>query len=449
MPEQAIVEHLATHNNVRESPASGFMIPSSSPASPLSPFTPGYIDVADTPTESAATAKPLVGGKDAYTVTPAISQHAQPLMRHHMPTDGAITFKKYMASTAGEWRLPDDWMDSPKQSMQGFEDTYRNIIDYIIRITFRIWDDRDVEYIRATYGSDSNTFDDFGLQHGDDKVVQDTYASMRAFSDIECVAQEVIWAGNDEIGFHTSHRVLIRGTNNGPSKYGPATGNKVEFIVIANCVAKNNEIFLEHVLYNAPALLEQLGFDIEEQVQNLMNDCPKGWPLPKALWDEMKNAARPAQPISVAEPVAGFDIDRMVRSAFGEMWGAKRSPERLSAYYTNDVSVEGASNRKWTGLEKHCEFFDMFTQAFPDICVQVDEVYWTIEGTETHVALRWSATATHTGPGMYGAPTNSEVRVWGLNQYDVVDERIVREWMLFNEFDLLLQLKSARSLFNN
>jgi hypothetical protein len=59
------------------------------------------------------------------------------------------------------------------------------------------------------------------------------------------------------------------------------------------------------------------------------------------------------------------------------------------------------------------------------------------------VAVRWSAAATHAGPGLYGAPTNSAVRLWGLNQYDVVEERIAREWMLFNEFDVLLQIRNA------
>jgi predicted ester cyclase len=375
----------------------------------------------------------------------AAGPYFPPLMRHHMPTDGAITLKKYMASTGGEWRLPDDCMNAPKQSMRGFEDAYRNIVDYIVRITFRIWDDRDVEYIRDTYGAESHTFDDFGLQFGSDKVVRDTYASMTAFSDIECVAQEVIWAGDDEVGFHTSHRVLIRGTNDGPSKYGPATGKKVEFVVIANCVAKNNIISLEHVLYNAPALIEQLGFDIHDQLQKMQSEPPQGWPLPEALWNQMRNAVKPPQPISEADPVAGFDVDRLVRGAFGETWGARRSPDRLRAYYTDDVSVVSASNRKWTGLEKHCEFFDMLTQAFPDLCVQVDEVYWANEGAETHVALRWSATATHAAAGLYGAPTHSKVRLWGLNQYDVVGERIAREWMLFNEFDILLQLRTANS----
>jgi len=407
MTDQAILLHQPTDNVVGESPAQG----------------------------------PVADDHGAQSL--AVRQYAPPLRRHHMPTDGVVSLKKYMASTGGEWRLPDDWMDGPQQSMRGFEDTYRNIVDYIVRITFRIWDDRDVEYIRDTYGAESHTFDDFGLQFGSDKVVQDTYAAMTAFSDIECVAQEVIWAGDDEVGFHTSHRVLIRGTNDGPSKYGPATGRRVEFVVIANCVAKDNVIFLEHVLYNAPAMLEQLGFDIGDHLQKMQDEPPKGWPLPEALWDQMRNAVKPPLPISEAEPVAGFDPDRLVRGAFAAIWGPGRTPAALRAYYADDVSVESASNRKWTGLATHCEFLDALTGAFPGVCPQVDEVYWTAEGAETHVAVRWSAAATHAGPGLYGAPTNSAVRLWGLNQYDVVEERIAREWMLFNEFDVLLQIRNA------
>ena len=37
------------------------------------------------------------------------------------------------------------------QPMRGFEDTYVDIVDYIIRITHRIWEDQDVGYIYDTY----------------------------------------------------------------------------------------------------------------------------------------------------------------------------------------------------------------------------------------------------------------------------------------------------------
>ena len=150
-----------------------------------------------------------------------IKKVAAPLGRIHMPTDYSVSLERYTArGTPAECRIPDDF--GPAQSMRGFEETYRNIIDYIVRITYKIWEDRDVEYIGATYDPNSKVFDDYGLQRGNQKIIDDTHHTTGAFSDIQLLADEVIWAGNDEIGFHTSHRTIIRGTNDGPSKYGPA-----------------------------------------------------------------------------------------------------------------------------------------------------------------------------------------------------------------------------------
>ena len=47
-----------------------------------------------------------------------------------------------------------------RQSMHGFEDTYVDIVDYIVRITHRIWEDQDVGYIYDTYSPGCFIFDD-------------------------------------------------------------------------------------------------------------------------------------------------------------------------------------------------------------------------------------------------------------------------------------------------
>ncbi len=190
------------------------------------------------------------------------------LSREHMPTGYGVSLDRYVGRpgigggyVAGEQRIPQNL--GPAQSMRGFEETYRNIIDYIVRITYRIWEDREVEYILDTYSDTSRVFDDYGLQRGSRKIVDDTHHTTGAFSNIRLIADEIVWAGNDEVGYHTSHRTLIRGTNDGDSKYGPATGRDVDVLVIANCVALENEIFLEHVLYNNSSLLLQLGLDLD------------------------------------------------------------------------------------------------------------------------------------------------------------------------------------------
>ena len=98
------------------------------------------------------------------------------------------------------------------------------------------------------------------------------------------VCKEVIWAGNDQVGFHTSHLTRISGTNTGSSRYGNATGKTVNFFVIANCVALQNDIFLEHVLYNTSAMLQQLGIGPWEEATRLVKDPPAGWPRSQENW---------------------------------------------------------------------------------------------------------------------------------------------------------------------
>ncbi len=45
-------------------------------------------------------------------------------------------------------------------------------------------------------------------------------------------------------------------------------------------------------------------------------------------------------------------------------------------------------------------------RAFPDLELQVDEVYWMGNDDEGYLTSeRWSATGTHQGGGLYGEPT--------------------------------------------
>jgi len=364
---------------------------------------------------------------------------ARPLSREHMPTGYSISLEKYThRGTPQETRIPDDL--GPAQSMRGFEETYRNIIDYIVRITYRIWEDREVEYIADTYSDTSQVFDDYGLQHGCRKIIDDTHHTTGAFSDIKLIADEVVWAGDDEIGYHTSHRTIIRGTNDGDSRYGPATNRTIDVLVIANCVALENEIFLEHVLYNNSSMLQQLGHDLEDIVPSLAASPPAGWPRDAAIWNGLRSSARPQRPISVAQTIDGFDVDRMARRTIDELWN-RRNPDALTAGYAPGFGFEGPTDRRFSGTDRYRAFLESILSAFPDLEVQVDEVYWMGNDVDGYLSSeRWSAEGTHTGPGAYGEPTGKSVQIWGITQHEIVGGRIVREWLLFNELDLMMQL---------
>jgi len=371
------------------------------------------------------------------------------LSRKHMPVDYRISLDGYIGRTgmgcgfsAAEIRVPKD--HGPGQSMRGFEPTYRNIIDYIVRITHRIWEDRDVEYIGATYADDSRVYDDYGLQLGNRKIIADTHHTIRAFSNIRLIADEVVWAGTDEVGYHTSHRTVIRGTNDGVSKYGPATGKDVDVLVIANCVALDNKIFLEHVLYNNSCQLLQLGIDLNTMASSMAAHPPAGWPRDAATWQELRTAASPALPLSIAEPVSGFDVDAFVRGTFAGLWN-NRQQTVLPENYHAEFSFQGPTGRATTGAAAYLEFLAALHSAFPGLQVQVDEVYWMGNDHDGYLSsARWSCTAIHSGNRLSGPPTGCEVQIWGITQHRIMGGRITNEWTLFNELDLMMQICAAR-----
>jgi predicted ester cyclase len=59
------------------------------------------------------------------------------------------------------------------------------------------------------------------------------------------------------------------------------------------------------------------------------------------------------------------------------------------------------------------------------------------------VSTRWSAEATHSGGGAYGQPTGQQVQIWGITQQEIRNGLVTREWMLFNELDLMIQIASS------
>ena len=341
---------------------------------------------------------------------------AKPLTKAHMPADYSISLDRY---TSGRTvRIPSDF--GPRQALSGFDPSYKNIVDYIVRITHRIWetDKREVEYIGETYSEDSRVFDDYGLQLGCKKIISDTHHTTGAFPDIILDAEEVIWAGDDITGFHTSHLTRIIGTNTGISRYGEPKDKKISVMVIANCIALENEIFHEHVLYNTSAMLQQLDIDLWEEAERLISDPPAGWPRSNEVWLDLRKSASPEKPLYMYEPHTGFDPDKFARDIHNNIWNGDFSA--LNKFYTDNVKFEGTTNRLFEGREAYKAYVETIRTAFPNLILQVDEVYWM--GNERDgwlISARWSAEGKHLGDGIYKKPSNASCQLWGITQWRV------------------------------
>jgi predicted ester cyclase len=366
----------------------------------------------------------------------------KPLGPGHMPADFAISLDAYRrGGTDAFLRGPPEGLAT--QPMRKFEETYVNIVDYIVRITHRIWEEKDIGYIYDTYSHDCAVWDDFGLQYGRDKIVADTVQMNNAFPDIRLVADEVIWAGDDRVGFHTSHRTRIFGSNTGYSRYGAPTGRRVRFWCLANCVARDNEIFHEHVIYDTVALLQQLGLDPVETARGVVAAGAESALPANFMAGDSRRMIGQNKPAVMAIPRQPMDDPgAFARAALHTIWN-RRNLAAIETVYSPHVLVQATAGRVYSGTGQWQSFVLSMLAMFPDLNLTVDDVYWMGNPAEgVLLAIRWSMVGVHAGPGRYGAPTGKAVHLWGISHWIVDGGLIQKEWFMFNEFGLLLQLNS-------
>lgn len=353
------------------------------------------------------------------------------LTREHMPTDFEISIE----GGGGADRILHGPRRNRRQSMRGFEDTYEDIVDYILRITYRIWEDKDAEYINATYADPGHIVGSSGLKVNRDQILAETRQYLAMFPDIRLLADEMIWAGDDEVGFRTSHRLWDLGTHTGPSEFGEPTGRQTASWTIANCVVVENEIVEEWVLDNTLHLIQQLGLDAVEVARSTANSTDLG-PLLARHREIEEGAARASAPPEVSRGGA-FDVDATVRAGFHGIFN-DQDLARVDEVYADNVRYHGATGCELHGREAIKAEVAAYLTMFPDLARVIDEIYWQGNDHEGYLAsVRWSAVGTHRGAGRYGAPTDRRVSFWGISQLTLRNGRVTDEWTMFTDFELL------------
>ena len=361
------------------------------------------------------------------------------LRTEHMPKEFSISLDSYRRGGTDRF-LAHGPEGLATQPMRGFEPQYVNIIDYIVRITHRIWEEKDIGYIYDTYSHDCTVWDDIGLQYGRDKIVADTVHTNNAFPDIRLVADEVVWAGNEVVGFHTSHRTKILGTNTGYSRFGPPTGKRIQLWCMANCVARDNEIFHEHVLYDTAGLITQLGYDLRTTAARFAEARVAAPQLTNFMGGEPKRLTGQGKPATVAIPDNRDDIEGFIRAAFHTIWN-RRNFSAIDKVYSPNVVTQATAGRVYRGTGQVRAFILSQVAMFPDMGLTIDDIYWMGNPEDGFIAsIRWSATGTHRGNGVYGEPTDKQVSLWGITQWAIEGGVVVKEWAMFNEFGILMQL---------
>lgn len=328
-----------------------------------------------------------------------------------------------------------------RQGMRGFDDDYVDIVDYIVRCTHKIWEEKQVGLIYTHYAYNALVHGTRGDAYGVESVVAGTVQTLAMFPDRRLFADDVIWGGNDEQGYYTSHRITSTAHHSGCGPYGAPTGRKLRYRVIADCVVRENRIIEEWLVRDELSIVRQLGLDEAA----LVKEIAEGWAALKGSESEIQGAVERSKGQLAPEPLPpsatdDFDIEDFVRRAWHDIWNRRMFSEILRLYAPM-YACHSASGRELYGHSDILQFVLEWLAAFPDARMFIDHV--AVQGNAEasyRVAVRWYLVGTHEGHGIYGRPTGKRVRIMGITHQHVRDGCFVAEWTVFDELALMAQI---------
>lgn len=323
-----------------------------------------------------------------------------------------------------------------RHQLEGFEPVYRDIVDYIVRCTHRIWEEKNVGLCRTHYSPDCELHTLAGPAVGAEIVTQNTIGALTAYADRVVMAEDVIWSEDAPGVYYTSHRIMSRSTHFGDEAgIGAATMRGCGTTTIADCKVVANRIVEEWLVRDNLRALWQVGAD------------PRALATAQAEADgEGDQARHDWRKIMIAEVRGGGDV------AIPSGHPAEVPAAMLHAAFVDDLFGEAAnalspaaeihwpSNRRgfgrgyWTGcvmqlraMLHDCHYRLQHIAARP------------LPHGDTAVALRWSIVGRHAGIGAWGDPSGRDILLMAVSHFRMRMGAIVEDVTVFDEVAALRQ----------
>ena len=334
--------------------------------------------------------------------------------------------------------MPEQLEEGPRrQQLEGFEPVYRDIVDYIVRCTHRIWEEKNVGLCRTHYSDDCVMHTLAGPTRGKEVVTQNTVSTLSTYSDRVVLAQDVIWSEDAPGEYYSSHRISSRSTHFGDEPLvGPATMRGNGVTTIADCKVIANEIVEEWLVRDNTTALWQIGGD------------PRGFAHAAAMADMEGDQTRHAWrsgailatrtlddvDIEVGHPATAFAS--MLRKALIEdLYGEAAMSLSPSAEIRWPSRRHGYGRGFWIGC------LMQLSTTLHDRAFRCEHVAARpLPNGDIAVALRWSLAGLHKGIGVWGEPSGRELLVLAVSHFRVRAGLVVEDITVFDEVSVLRQI---------
>ena len=317
--------------------------------------------------------------------------------------------------------------------MKGFDKKYVDFPDYILKITKQIWEGKDVESIGKFYTDNIPVRSPFGITYGNKPVIEATYNTLKEFPNRQLLGEDVIWNGNDDVGYHSSHRILSKGTHLGDGFYGKPTGKDIYYRVIADCACKDNQVYDEWIVRDQGAMVRQIGYSPKEFAQ-IMIDKEGGGDNAKKLFDKSEVKPSDYHPEDMRINSAGEKYSKILNSVFEANYDFSD--------YNRASSIFWPGNKLGHGREDVAKFWNSLKSIFTEIKFTIEHVGYLDEPIKNpRASIRWFLEGMHSNDSDdYGKKTNSKLFIMGINHVELNKDGIIREWVLFDEVAIWKQI---------
>lgn len=334
--------------------------------------------------------------------------------------------------------------DRPRaQPMRGFDPEYTDIVDYIVRCTHRIWDERDVGLIYSHYTHNCVAYTTLGTMYDRETHIRDTLQRLVEFPDRRGMAIQVVWNGNDTDGFYTSHMTHGQGRHTQYGIYGKPTGRSFITRTVAECMIIENRIYKEWIVRDNLGPVLQLGLDPHAYALDI---ATRKFDAGEPVMDLVENRRLLGQypPESEADiSIANNDEEAQLLRDLHHIYN-KRMYGRIAQIYAPNCQWHGPLMREYYGPAAVLQQTMRLAALIADGAFVVQHICSvpSEEGGRKH-AVRWTLDGHHLGHGALGAPTGHPLFVMGVTHFHIVDGKIVDEWVVYDELSMLVQLKLA------
>lgn len=327
--------------------------------------------------------------------------------------------------------------------LAGFDETYVDLTDYILRCTHRIWEQKDVGLIQTHYAPDCPIHTATGTGGGVDSVIAGTMATLAGFPDRTLYGEAVIWSGDESAGYLSSHRIISHATHRGASpEFGPATGRAVVFTTIADCLCRENRIVEEWLVRDNSAIAFGLGLSPRAiaQAQAAADRAAGG---ARADWrrsqiESVRGAPETPFPVETA-PDEPFAFARWIVDA---LWNHRRLMLARAAYAPN-ARAQMPGGRRLFGHGEIIGWLTSLFATFPDARIVIDHIACIETARGTEVAVRWRLAGRHAGCALYGPPSGEDVLILAVTHWTLRAGLIREEWTVFDEIAVLRQIEGG------